>query len=197
MALTEDAPPAESLTQVFLRFRARLARAVARIVRPSDIEDIVQETFLRCYQAAEKTTIRYPRSFMLTTAKNLALNHVARADNHLVCGVASFEDSAVPLYRDGESRQNDPELQEEFLLLCQAVRTLPVQCRRAFILKKAYGLSRKEIASYMGIAESTVQKHIAKGVLLCADYLQHAEPATRHEQPDHAAQPSLKRESRR
>ena len=197
MAITEDAPPAENLTQVFLRFRTRLARAVARIVRPSDIEDIVQETFLRCYQAAEKTTIRHPRSFMLTTAKNLALNHVARADNHLVCGVASFEDSAVPLYRDNESRKDDPELQEEFLLLCQAVRTLPVQCRRAFILKKVYGLSRKEIATYMGIAESTVQKHIAKGVLLCAEYLQDAETSGRNKQADHVAQPSLKRESQR
>ena len=197
MALTEDSPPPESLTQVFLRFRTRLARAVARIVQPSDIEDIVQETFLRCYQAAEKITIRHPRSFMLTTAKNLALNHVARADNHLVSRVASFEDSAVPLYRDNESRKDDPELQEEFLLLCQAVRTLPVQCRRAFILKKVYGLSRKEIASYMGIAESTVQKHIAKGVLLCAKYLQGAEPEARDEQAAQAAQPRLKRESQR
>ncbi len=198
MAITEDALPAESLTQVFLRFRARLARAVARIVRPADIEDIVQETFLRCYQAAEKTTIRHPRSFMLTTAKNLALNHVARADNHLVSGVASFEDSAVPLYRDNEPRKDDPELQEEFLLLCQAVRTLPVQCRRAFILKKVYGLSRKEIATYMGIAESTVQKHIAKGVLLCAEYLQNAETEVRNEQAQHAAPPpARKRESLR
>ena len=197
MALTEDAPGAESLTQVFLRFRTRLSRAVARIVRSSDIEDIVQETFLRCYQAAEKTTIRHPRSFMLTTAKNLALNHVARADNHLCRGVASFEDSAIPLYRDNEPRKNDPELQEEFLLLCQAVRTLPVQCRRAFILKKVYGLSRKEIASYMGIAESTVQKHIAKGVLLCAEYLQATEPEARDQKVAHVAQPRFKRESQR
>jgi RNA polymerase sigma-70 factor (ECF subfamily) len=170
---------------------------VARIVQPSDIEDIVQETFLRCYQAAEKTTIRHPRSFMLTTAKNLALNHVARADHHLVRGVASFEDSAVPLYKDDEPRKNDPELEQEFLLLCQAVRTLPVQCRRAFILKKVYGLSRKEIALYMGIAESTVQKHIAKGVLLCAKYLQGAEPDARREHADRVARPSLKRESQR
>ena len=108
---------------------------------------------------------------MLTTARNLALNHVARADNRLVIRVASFDESAVPLY-GREPRDNDPELHEEFLLLCRAVRRLPLQCRRAFILKKVYGLSRKEIASYMGITESTVQKHVAKGVMMCAEHLE-------------------------
>jgi DNA-directed RNA polymerase specialized sigma24 family protein len=90
--------PAEGFAKAFLSFRARLARAVARIVLPRDVEDIVQETFLRCYQASAKATIRHPRSFMLTTAKNLALNHVTKADNRLVRGVASFDESAVPLF---------------------------------------------------------------------------------------------------
>jgi RNA polymerase sigma-70 factor (ECF subfamily) len=144
---------------------------VARIVQTRDVEDIVQETFLRCYQAAAKATIRHPRSFMLTTAKNLALNHLAKADNRLVRGVACIDESAIPLYRDEPSR-SEPELLEEFHLLCRAVCALPLQCRRAFLLKKVYGLSRKEIASHMGISESTVQKHVAKGVLLCAEYLE-------------------------
>jgi len=163
--------PAEGFAKVFLVFRARLARTIARIVHSSDVEDIVQETFLRCYQASAKSTIRHPRAFMLTTAKNLALNHLARADNRLVRRVGFFDDSAVPLYGQ-EARGDDPELLEQFQLLCCAVRALPLQCRRAFILKKVYGMSRKEIASYMGITESTVQKHIAKGVLLCTDYLE-------------------------
>jgi RNA polymerase sigma-70 factor (ECF subfamily) len=38
-------------------------------------------------------------------------------------------------------------------------------------LKKVYGLSRKEIAAYLGITESTVQKHVAKGLLMCSEYL--------------------------
>lgn len=159
---------------IFLRFRARLSRAVARIVQPEDIEDIVQETFLRCYQAQGRTTVRHPRSFMLTTARNLALNHIARADNRLTAGVDTFDDSAVPLY-GSEAAGSDPEVQERFLLLCRAVRALPVQVRRAFVLKKVYGLSRREIADYMNLSESTVQKHIAKGMAMCAEYLERVE----------------------
>jgi RNA polymerase sigma-70 factor (ECF subfamily) len=188
--------PAEGLTSVFVRFRDRLARAVSRIVQPNDVEDIVQETFLRCYQASAKSTIRHPRSFMLTTAKNLALNHIAKADNRLVRGVASVEDSAVPLYRDAPSG-SEPEIRMEFQLLCRAVRTLPLQCRRAFILKKVYGLSRKEIAEYMGIAESTVQKHVAKGALICAGYLEGLDELPARAAPPSAAPAPLRRKGDR
>jgi RNA polymerase sigma factor (sigma-70 family) len=178
MASDEGNGAPEGFLGAFLNLRKRLARAVGRIVQPDDIEDIVQETFLRCYQASTHTTVRFPRSFMLTTARNLALNHVALADNRLVRGVDSFEDSAVPLYREAPG-QNAAEVEERFLLLCRAVRGLPAQCRRAFVLKKVYGLSRKEIATYMGVTESTVQKHIAKGMVMCAEYLKEMESPNR------------------
>jgi RNA polymerase sigma-70 factor (ECF subfamily) len=148
----------------------RVARVVGRIVQPRDVEDIVQEAFVRCYEAARTTPIRHPRSFLLTTAKNLAINHVVSADSKRTDRVASFDDSAVSLYTLPLERE--VESQEQFMLLCRAVSQLPVQCRRAFILKKVYGLSRKEIAAYMGITESTVQKHVAKGLLMCAQYLE-------------------------
>ncbi len=45
----------------------------------------------------------------------------------------------------------------------------PTQCRRVFVLKKIYGLSQEEIAAELGIAQSTVEKHIAKGLLLCRE----------------------------
>jgi RNA polymerase sigma factor (sigma-70 family) len=166
----------DSFLQTFLRFRTRIARAIGRIVQRDDIEDIVQETFLRCYQASARTAVRHPRSFMLTTARNLALNHVDLADNRLVARVDSFDEGAVPMFRDTPT-ENTPEVQERFLIMCRAVRALPVQCRRAFVLKKVYGMSRKEIADYMGLSESTVQKHIAKGMVMCSEYLESQQPA--------------------
>jgi len=60
---------------------------------------------------------------------------------------------------------------EEFGRFCDAVRQLPVQCRRVFVLKKVYGHSQQEIANQLGIAENTVEKHIAKGMALCLRYM--------------------------
>ncbi len=167
-----DRSDSDDLLGIFLRFRRRIMRAVANIVKPHDIEDIVQEAFVRCYEASRKTEIRHPRAFLMTTARNLAINHVVRADNSRAEQVASFDDSAVPLYT--QPLEPSAESQEQFLLLCRAVNQLPLQCRRAFILKKVYGLRRKEIAEYMGITESTVQKHVAKGLLTCSEFMEKA-----------------------
>ena len=150
-----------------------LARVEGRIAKPHDIEDIVQETFLRSYEAAGKTEIRHPPSFMLRTARNLALNHVTRADNRLT---DQIEDSAASdVYLASETLESQLESKERFLLFCRAVRKLPVQCRRVFILKKVYGLSQKEIAEFLSISQSTVEKHVAKGLLTCTNLMQHSE----------------------
>jgi RNA polymerase sigma factor (sigma-70 family) len=197
MTIQNSDGPVEGFLGVFMQFRRRLARAVGRIVKPDDIEDIVQETFLRCYQASAKTTVQFPRAFMLTTARNLALNHIALAENRVVGTVASFDEAAVPLYRE-QTNQNAFEGEERFLLLCRAVSALPVQCRRAFVLKKVYGLSRKEIAEYMDISESTVQKHVAKGVLQCAEFLEGTELAMNQTQrPRPSDLPGLRQKSGR
>jgi len=51
------------------------------------------------------------------------------------------------------------------------VRSLPLQCRRAFVLKKVYGYSYSEIAQKLQISEKTVEKHISKGLTLCRSHL--------------------------
>jgi RNA polymerase sigma factor (sigma-70 family) len=164
----------ESLNLLFQRYRKALAKAVARIVKPGDIEDIVQETYLRLFQAAKREPIRHPRSFLLTAARNLALSHVVRADamNHLGKGKELDEEQELLEY---ESPQESPEAlaqsEEEFVIFCRAIRELPLQCRRAFLLRKVYGLSQQEVARYLKISESTVEKHIAKGLLACSAYM--------------------------
>jgi RNA polymerase sigma-70 factor (ECF subfamily) len=159
-----------ALVATFLECRTILAHVVGRITRPHDIEDIVQETFIRSYEAAEKRPIRHPKSFMLRTARNLALNHVGKADNKLTDSMEDWSGSDV--YLDTVSMESQFDSNERFLLFCRAVRELPVQCRRVFILKKVYGLGQKEIAEFFGISQSTVEKHVAKGLLLCTEFME-------------------------
>ena len=165
----EPGPADRSLLSIFLDCRSYLGWIIGRIAHPQDVEDIVQETFVRSYEASTKTRIRHPRSFMVATAKNLALNHITTADSRLTERVASFPDATPSLAT--EPLEDRVDSQERLLLFCRAVERLPLQCRRAFVLKKVYGLKRKEIARRLGISERTAQKHIAKGMRMCADYL--------------------------
>jgi RNA polymerase sigma-70 factor (ECF subfamily) len=166
----------QQLSALFSRYRRTLARAVARIVRPQDIEDIVQETYVRIYQAAQRQQIHHPKSFMLRTARTLALNHIGSADamSHLASiDFNSDADEDMDVWRNAisESLESTAQTEEEFLMFCRSVCELPVQCRRVFVLRKVYGMSQQEVAKHLGISEATVEKHVAKGVITCGAYM--------------------------
>jgi RNA polymerase sigma-70 factor (ECF subfamily) len=55
---------------------------------------------------------------------------------------------------------------EEVERLRRVLANIPPKCREAFELRKFDGLSQREIAGRMGIAESTVEKHLAKALRL-------------------------------
>jgi RNA polymerase sigma-70 factor (ECF subfamily) len=50
-----------------------------------------------------------------------------------------------------------------------ALDKLPPRCRQAVILRKIEGLSVREIAERMGVAEKTVKNHLTEGVRSLAD----------------------------
>src|SRR3546814_8597110 len=58
--------------------------------------------------------------------------------------------------------------------LHEILQTLPPKCRQAFELKKFQDFSQRRIAEHMGIAESTVEKHLAKALRLVSDGLKQA-----------------------
>lgn len=167
----------ENLESIYLSIRKGLMRAVSRLVPPKEIEDIVQETYVRiCTVKTEQVT--HPRSFLYRTARNLALDHLKRAETR---STMSMEDETLNL--DGLVEEADQVYDQvaasrEFEHFCEAVRHLPLQCRKAFVLKKVYGYSQKEIADKLNISENTVEKHIAMGLNRCRQYMQQAPACT-------------------
>lgn len=165
----ENEQGVDHLAAAFLACRAMLARLVGRVVKPHDIEDIVQETFIRSFEAARRQPIRHPRSFMFRTAYNLAISHVRRAEGRTTTSVADF--SSFDVFTTAQTPESELEASERFQLFCRAIRDLPRQCRRVFLLKRVCGFSQREIAAMLNLSESTVEKHIGKGLLMCRDYM--------------------------
>jgi len=158
----------ERFLNTFITLRTRLMRVVKGIVPPKDVEDIVQETYVRVCQMESKNDIRKPQAFMLRTARNIALDHVKRAEYRLTDGVDQIGDFVAT---DDDATFTEAASGEEFALFCEAVRELPTQCRRAFILKKVYGYTQKEIMVEMGLGQPTVETHIVNGTKKCVQYM--------------------------
>lgn len=166
-------PPRGEETAVhaaYRKYEASLKRFISRFLpKVQDIEDVAQETFLRAYVTEQGRPIEQPKSFLFRIAKNVALNQLARKSNQIIdhledLGLADVLSSEVTLEDELVARQT-------LGLHCEAVAALPPQCRRVYLLRKVYGLSHKEIAKRMGIAVSTVEKHLIKGMQECDRYV--------------------------
>lgn len=164
----------DKLENAYLSIRKGLMRAVSRLVPPKEIEDIVQETYVRICAVKNTEQIRNPHSFLYRTARNLALDHLKRAETRV--GVSMEDEGVNPEWATENQDQvyEQASAKQEFEHFCEAVRHLPLQCRRAFVLKKVYGYSQREIALNLNISENTVEKHIARGMNRCRQYMKQA-----------------------
>lgn len=171
----------EKITNEFLSYR-RVISSILNKIRPAashqDIEDILQDTYINTYQASLKQEIRFPKAFMVKTAIRLANRQISvaqRVDCDLDIEQRTNENLSFYDASDFCSQtENDVFSRRDFSFLCEAVNELPDQCSKVFVLKKVYGLSQREIAAQLDISESTVEKHVAKGLRrVMKSYSQH------------------------
>jgi len=158
--LTEEVQPWE------LPLRAYLSRSLPS---QTDVDDFVQETYFRLLKAKEKGPIRNPKGLLFAIARN-AVRDFLRQNNRADV-VPMTENAPVAVLLDDESLDERICRREELALLTAAINSLPPRCREVILLRKIKGLSQREIAALLGIAEHTVESLAAKGVRRCADYL--------------------------
>lgn len=130
-----------------------------------DIEDVVQEAYLRAYVAEQKKGIEHPKAFLFRVAKNVALTKLTRKSKQIT---DYLEELASPVVLSSEA-SSDEELEADELLgvYCEAVATLSDKCREVYLLRKVHGLTHKEIAERMSLTTSSIEKYLRHGVLTC------------------------------
>jgi RNA polymerase sigma factor (sigma-70 family) len=145
---------------------------VARCLPHRDeVSDVVQETYARLLALSpeRRGAVRTWRPFLFATARNVAMDHLRRKEIVSLEALPETHGADV-VWRGGDEGSPDEivNLTQERRLLEQIIASLPEKCRQVLMLRKIHGLSQKEIALRMGIAEHTVEKHVSHGVRLCA-----------------------------
>jgi RNA polymerase sigma factor (sigma-70 family) len=157
------------LDQIF-GYRTALLRYLRKFTAGAeDVEDLVQEAYVRVCALPDGQAVDSPRALLFRIARNLAVDRARQKAAHATDDVADFE----PLNVSSEEAEPDEQvdLRRRFESFCAAVDSLPPLCRRVFVLRKVYQLSHAEIAQVLGLSHSTIEKHVAKGLVRCRDQL--------------------------
>jgi RNA polymerase sigma-70 factor (ECF subfamily) len=121
----------------------------------ADVDDIVQEAFIRVLRARASGQVRSPKALLFVTARNLGLMQLRRREVARIDPLAERDFASI--LDEGTDVAAEVARSQELELLTQAIQSLPTRCRQILTLRKIYGLSQREVAQEMGISEHTVE----------------------------------------
>jgi len=134
-----------------------------------DVEDVMQESFLRVWKARAVGPINSAKAFLFTVARRLALNTLRRERRSPIVAVTDL--SRLFALDDGPDAAALAATHQEIELLVDAVSLLPARCREIFVLRRLQGVPQKEIAERLGLSEQTVQVQASRGLHRVSQYL--------------------------
>lgn len=146
-----------------MRFLQRRWRTAA------ELSDLRQEIYLRIYEAAQHSRPLHPRAFLFATARNLMYDRIRRGRIVSIEAVADFDQLNV--ISEDDTPEQQESVRQELQRLTQALARLPPRCREVVWLRRVKGMSQKEVARALNIAEGTVEKQVAKAVRLLTNIL--------------------------
>ena len=133
------------------RYRRALMRYVSRLLPPERAEDVVQQSFVKAYEAMHRNSAELNlRPWLYRIAHNGALN--ALRDRG--AGHAELSDTIDGVERPDQAFERTLGLRE----LVVAVQALPDRQRSAILLREMEGRSYEEIATALGVSDGAVRQ---------------------------------------
>lgn len=134
-----------------------------------ELDDIVQESYFRLIRARAAGPVRCARTYLFGIARHVALG-IHRAQRH----TGSTRVNDLPETATIEGNEDVVAMvthRQELALTAEAITRLPDRCREIVTLHTVEGLSYREIAARLGLAEETVRVQMARAVKKCIAFL--------------------------
>lgn len=167
------APTAHPLITAYFEQRAALGRFLqARLGTSGDVEDLLQDLYLKVAALDPALEVRDTRAFLYRLASNqmmdrwrsgqrsVARDAAWRLANHAVGATEDIDDAP--------SAEAVVAGRQRLAALTSAVARLPGKTRTVFSLHKFEGLSYAEVATRLGISRSAVEKHMMDALRVLA-----------------------------
>lgn len=137
-------------------------------IRDTDADDIVQEMYARIGSLDNLDTIRDPALYAIKVAHSILSNQIRRSQIVSITAVGDLSDFDIP----APSATPEEELvqRDEMQVVVDALAALPQRTRDVLFLRRLEGLSQKQTAVRLAIAEKTVEKHMTRALLFLATH---------------------------
>ncbi len=139
-------------------------------VGPTDVDDLVQESYIRLLRAKEKGSVQSPRGLLFTIARNLSRDWFRRRSVAKTFPIT--ETDGLRVLDDTPGPEEATAIKHDSEMLEAAILSLPERCRMVLVLRKFDNLSHREIASRMGISVHTVESQLTKALHRCEAYFE-------------------------
>lgn len=134
-----------------------------------EVDDVVQESYLRIWKARARSPIDSARAFLFKVARHVALDFLRKERNSPL--QSGREGIGLRVIADGPDAVESVSMQEKAQLVAAALVTLPPRGREIIMMCKFQGKLRREVAAELGISEKTVDEHLGRSIKRIEDYL--------------------------
>lgn len=148
---------------------SKLRRVLASRGRSADdIDDLMQEAFLRLQVYCRERSVQNAEAFLVRTAINLTAEQHRKARNgRAVAGDAVLEALVDPAPPPDELYARNARTER----MKAGLARLNPRPREVLLLHRLDGLSHAQIAERLGISVSMVEKHIARASFFLRDWM--------------------------
>lgn len=159
------APAAHDLVAAYFEQRDALGRFFrARLGAQADIEDLLQDLYLKVSAASPDQEVRDPRAWLYRLSSNLMMDRV-RSGRRATARDGAWRQVSHSIgpsedIHDAPDAEQVVAGRERLAAVVTALADLPDRTRQVFRMHKFEGLSYAEVAARLGISRSSVEKHM-------------------------------------
>jgi len=134
-----------------------------------DADDVVQESFLRIWQARTAQPIQSAKAFLYKVAKHIALDSLRHQRRSPIDAVSNLD--ALDVLVDSPAAADAGGLQDKIEILTDLIAALPARRREIILLCKFRRFSAQEAADHLGLDRRTVENQLYRAIRQCETQL--------------------------
>ncbi len=160
-----------ALEKLYRQHRRVLIDAAQRVLNcPARAEDVVQDAFLKLFEAGAQQHIEEPLRYLFRMVRNQAIDRLRRLilEGRYSCDEEGLDELPAP--------QSGPELsaigQIEWQRLQRALGELPQRTQQVFTMSQLEGYSQREVASHLSASPTLVHFLLRDALSHCRSRLE-------------------------